>query len=207
MNVPAIEIATALAKLARGDVPLLMEAPKFESRPKPERKERPERAERAERFERPERSERPAFPKKERIPRTPDAGMQTFRIEVGYEDGVKPGNIVGAIANEAGLDAKHIGRIEIFEDHTFLDLPEGMPQDILRHLKTVWCAGQQLRITRDGEPPDTAGRKPPRGPRPAGGKPFGKKPFGGKSNADGGGPFRSGKPSPKPHRKGPKRES
>ena len=134
--------------------------------------------------------------------RTPDAGMQTFRIEVGYEDGVKPGNIVGAIANEAGLDAKHIGRIEIFEDHTFLDLPEGMPDDILRHLKQVWCAGQQLRITRDGEAPDTAGRKPPR--KGAGArfdKPLAKKPFGPRKD-EGGGPFKSGKP----HRKGPRPE-
>jgi ATP-dependent RNA helicase DeaD len=208
MNVPAIEIATALAKLARGDVPLLMEAPKFEAKKKAferdvqDATDRFARPERGERPARPERSERPAFPKKERVPRAPDAGMRTFRIEVGYEDGVKPGNIVGAIANEAGLDAKHIGRIEIFEDHTFLDLPDGMPEDILRHLKTVWCAGQQLRITRDGEPPDTAGRKPPRGA----GKPFGKKPFGKKSNAEGGGPFRSGKSAPKPHRKGPPRE-
>ena len=111
--------------------------------------------------------------------------------------GVQPGNIVGAIANEAGLDAKHIGRIEIFEDHTFLDLPAEMPEHILTHLKTVWCAGQQLRITRDGEPPDNAGRKPPRG---AGPKPFGKKPFAKKSNADGA-PFRAAKP----HRKGPPR--
>jgi ATP-dependent RNA helicase DeaD len=209
LNVPAIEIATALAKLARGDVPLLMEAPKFEAKKKAfdrdvqavtDKFARPERAERPARTERPERSERPAFPKKERVPRTPDAGMRTFRIEVGYEDGVKPGNIVGAIANEAGLDAKHIGRIEIFEDHTFLDLPDGMPEDVLRHLKTVWCAGQQLRITRDGETPDTAGRKPPRG---AGARPFAKKPFAKKSNADG--PFQSGKPGAKPHRKGPPR--
>jgi ATP-dependent RNA helicase DeaD len=75
-----------------------------------------------------------------------------------------------------------------------------MPPHILTHLKTVWCAGQQLRITRDGEAPDTAGRKPPRGAGAA--RQFAKKPFGKKSNADGGGPFRSGKPGPKPHRKG-----
>jgi ATP-dependent RNA helicase DeaD len=213
MNVPAIEIATALAKLARGDVPLLMEAPKYEAKKRAfenqvqaatdkfARPERPARAERTDRPERFDRSERPSFPKKERVARTPDEGMATFRIEVGYEDGVKPGNIVGAIANEAGLDAKHIGRIEIFEDHTFLDLPDGMPPHILTHLKTVWCAGQQLRITRDGETPDTTARKPPRGA----GKPFVKKPFGKKSNADGGGPFRSGNAAPRPHRKGPPR--
>jgi ATP-dependent RNA helicase DeaD len=177
-NVPAVEIAAALAKLARGDVPLLIEAPKFEAKKKAfdrdvqaatDKFARPERPTR-EKFERGERPERPAFPKKERVARTPDAGMTSYRIEVGYDHGVKPGNIVGAIANEAGLDAKHIGRIEIFEDHTILDLPDGMPPDVLRHLKTVWCAGQQLRITRDGEPPDNAGAKagtrPPFASRP-----------------------------------------
>ena len=139
--------------------------------------------------------------------------MTTFRIEVGYDHGVKPGNIVGAVANEAGLESKHIGRIEIFEDHSLIDLPSGMPTDVMTHLKTVWCAGQQLRITRDGDTPDTAGKK----------SFAGKKPFAGKSNADGkrsfgdkppfkgkrdfkDKPFGAGKPKPKPHRKGPPSE-
>jgi ATP-dependent RNA helicase DeaD len=213
-DVPAIEVAAALAKMFRGDVPLLL-------KPEPKRaersyEERPERAERADRGERPARAprgaedgersfrERPAFPKKERVARTPDAGMDTFRIEVGYDHGVKPGNIVGAIANEAQLEAKHIGRIEIFEDHSFVDLPSGMPVETMNHLKTVWCAGQQLRITKDGTPPDTAGKKPA-GPRP----PFnaGKKSFGDKPKRDfHDKPFGAGKPKPKPHRKGPRAE-
>lgn len=82
-----------------------------------------------------------------------------------------------------------------------------MPADVLGHLKTVWCAGQQLRITRDGQPPDTAGKKPAV-PRPpfAGKKPFGAKPpFKAKRDfADK--PFGEGKPKPKPHRKGPQPE-
>ena len=225
-NLPAIEIAAALAKLYRGDVPLLLEAPKHAPRPafekpaferpsseRPGSDRKPRDFERGEREERGPRIERPAFPKKERVVRPPDAGMDTFRIEVGYDHGVKPGNIVGAVANEAGLDAKNIGRIEIFEDHSLIDLPSGMPVDVMTHLKTVWCAGQQLRITRDGETPDTAGKK----------SFAGKKPFAGKSNADGkrnfgdkppfkgkrdfkDSPFGAGKPKPKPHRKGPASE-
>ncbi len=168
MNVPAIEIAAALAKMARGDVPLLLEPPKREERPakayEPRERgdARPAREPRGEREPHGERAERPFREKKERVERTAEPGMETFRIEVGYQHGVKPGNIVGAIANEAGLDSKHMGRIEIFDDHSLVDLPEGMPKEILKHLKTVWCAGQQLRITRDGTPPDTA----PKGPRP-----------------------------------------
>jgi ATP-dependent RNA helicase DeaD len=79
--------------------------------------------------------------------------MGTFRIEVGHVHGVKPGNIVGAIANEAGIDSKFIGRIEIYDDYSTLDLPSDLPPDLVEHLKKVWVAGQQLNITRDGEPP------------------------------------------------------
>jgi ATP-dependent RNA helicase DeaD len=94
--------------------------------------------------------ERPMHERKP--PRTePEQGFETFRIEVGHDHGVKPGNIVGAIANEAGLDAKHIGRVDIRDDHSFVDLPEGMPSDVFKHLKKVWVSGQQLRITRGGE--------------------------------------------------------
>jgi ATP-dependent RNA helicase DeaD len=169
MNVPAIEIAAALAKMARGDVPLLLEPPKREERKSKEfevregresRDKRPAREPRFERDSRDSRPERPVREKKERAARDAEAGMESYRIEVGYEHGVKPGNIVGAIANEAGLDSKHMGRIEIFDDYSIVDLPEGMPKEILKHLKTVWCAGQQLRITRDGSEPDTAPKKP-----------------------------------------------
>ncbi len=174
-NVPAIEIAAALAKMARGDVPLLLDKKKseaFEERARSdtrpassgrrEHAERPERTERVgnrsfERADRPEHreaTERPAFARRERGEHTPEAGMQSFRIEVGHMHGVKPGNIVGAIANEAGLDSKYIGRIQIHDDHSTLDLPDTMPDDMLHHLKTVWVAGQQLRITREGEPPE-----------------------------------------------------
>ena len=75
--------------------------------------------------------------------------METFRVEVGHAHGVKPGNIVGAIANEAGLDSKHIGRISIEDDYSLIDLPEGMPPELLSHLKKVWVAGQRLRISRN----------------------------------------------------------
>ncbi|HEX8887328.1 MAG TPA: DbpA RNA binding domain-containing protein, partial [Noviherbaspirillum sp.] len=100
-------------------------------------------------------------PKKER---KGDIGMERYRIEVGSSHGVKPANIVGAIANEAGLEAKYIGHIDIFDDHSVVDLPEGMPKELLQHLKTVWVAGQQLRISHaDGPPaaPKAPGKRPP----------------------------------------------
>jgi ATP-dependent RNA helicase DeaD len=177
LNVPAVEIAAALAKMVRGDVPLLLDPNKREERkpktdfePRDSRDKRPSRGERESRSDREPREsrshdrERPARESKIRTPRDSEVGMETYRIEVGFEHGVKPGNIVGAIANEAGLDSKHMGRIEIFDDFALVDLPEGMPKDVLTHLKTVWCAGQQLRITRDGLTPDN-GPKKPRPPR------------------------------------------
>jgi ATP-dependent RNA helicase DeaD len=80
--------------------------------------------------------------------------MESFRIEVGHAHGVQPGNIVGAIANEAGLEGRYIGHIDIREDHSFVDLPEGMPTEIFRSLKKVRVRGVELRITRvDSKPP------------------------------------------------------
>jgi len=156
-NIPAIEIAAALAKMARGDVPLLLDkkqqvaAATWDERPGRqvgfERNDRNDRGDRFERGDRAERSER--FPKKERIVRAADPGMQTFRIEVGYQHGVKPGNIVGAIANEGGIDSKNIGRIEIYDDYSVLDMPDSLTADVLEHLAGIKVGGQQLRISRD----------------------------------------------------------
>jgi ATP-dependent RNA helicase DeaD len=84
--------------------------------------------------------------------------METFRIEVGSVHGIKPGNIVGAIANEADIEGVHIGRVDIREDHSYVDLPEGMPKEIFKQLQKVRVAGRELRISRVAEKPP----KPPR---------------------------------------------
>jgi ATP-dependent RNA helicase DeaD len=151
-NVPAVDIAAALAKLARGEVPLLLEKPDREAKPAPVWEERPARAPRGDGPAASFRNDAPPL-RKERVMRPPEEGMGTYRIEVGHQHGVKPGNIVGAIANEAGIESRHIGRIEIYDDYSTLDLPADLPPDLLDHLKTVWVAGQQLNITRDGEAP------------------------------------------------------
>ncbi|MCH8618252.1 DEAD/DEAH box helicase [Undibacterium sp. TS12] len=150
-NIPAVEIAAALAKMARGDEPLLLDKNRKESRTDDSwRDERPARADRGERFERGDRGERSERgPRREHSPRTAEPGMQTFRIAVGHDHGVKPGNIVGAIANEANIESKYIGRIDIYDDYTILDLPDDLPGDMLDHLKSVRVAGQALRITAE----------------------------------------------------------
>jgi len=146
-DVPALEVAAALAKMFIGDRPLLM---------KPDQK-------------RPPRSQDDSKPRKERGERRrsqsyspPDDDKERFRIEVGHEHGVKPGNIVGAIANEAGLDGEHIGQIEIDSDFSLVDLPVGMPNDILADLKKVRVCGEPLKISRvDSSAPQTKGASSP----------------------------------------------
>ena len=85
---------------------------------------------------------------------------ETFRVEVGEAHGLKTGNLVGAIANEAGLDGAHIGKIVINGDHAYVDLPAGMPKKIFRDLQKVWVCGKQLRISRveNAPPPKHAGK-------------------------------------------------
>ena len=73
--------------------------------------------------------------------------MQRYRIEVGHNHKVKPGNIVGAIANEAEIESKHIGRINIFEEYSVVDLPETMPKEIFQHLKNTYIAGKKIQIS------------------------------------------------------------
>lgn len=87
----------------------------------------------------------------------PRPGTERFRIEVGSRDGVKPGNIVGAVANEGGIDGDQIGPISIHQTHSTVDLPAGMPNDILQTLQQTWCAGKQLQLSRDtGERGDSS---------------------------------------------------
>jgi len=88
--------------------------------------------------------------------------MERFRIEVGHNHGVKPGNIVGAIANEAGLDGEHIGYIDIKEDFSLLDLPIGMPREVFNDLRKIRVCGRALELSRLAlaEPGKERGRKP-----------------------------------------------
>jgi len=141
-NVPALEIAAALAHLLQGEAPfLLKKKPQHKTDSSRKRDEGLPR-------KKPVRKERDRASKKER---EPDEDMDRYRIEVGHNHNVKPANIVGAIANEAGLDSQYIGRIDIHDEYSLIDLPDGMPKDVFNDLKKVWVSGQQLKITRLGQ--------------------------------------------------------
>lgn len=106
-----------------------------------------------------------------------------YRIEIGHEHGVQPKNIVGALANEAGIDSKYIGAIRIFDNHSTVDLPEGMPDEVFAQLKRLHVLGIPLDISEaspnDSEGERSGNRRPPAGARrfgPRGGDSTGGKP-------------------------------
>jgi ATP-dependent RNA helicase DeaD len=103
--------------------------------------------------------------------------METFRIEVGAAHGIKPSNVVGAIANESGIEGVHIGRVDIRDDHSYVDLPEGMPRQTFKVLQKVLVAGRELRISKVGE-------KPPKPPRDVERKLLTRKPSPGRTKQD-----------------------
>ena len=78
----------------------------------------------------------------------PDVVMERFWLAVGRKQGVKAREIVGAIANEAGIEGQFIGSINIFEHYSTVDLPEGMPKPILKHLKKTRVKGTNLGMVR-----------------------------------------------------------
>jgi ATP-dependent RNA helicase DeaD len=92
--------------------------------------------------------EQRSAPQQDRPDSPPDAHMERFRIEVGWRDRVKPGNIVGAIANEAGLTGRSIGRIRIFDTHSTVDLPRGMPEEVFQDLRRLRVMSKELQIAR-----------------------------------------------------------
>ena len=141
-DVPALEIAGALAALLQGDEPLLLED---------------------------------TMPTRKDSKRDRDAlNMERFRVEVGKKQGVKPGHLVGAIANETGLANRFIGRISIFDDYSTVDLPEGIPEETFKLLKKVSVLGHAMNISSLGKTQDDANWREGRSRRKRrrGGPPF-----------------------------------
>jgi ATP-dependent RNA helicase DeaD len=145
-NIGLAEVAAALAFQLQRERPLL--ADKSEKEPRPEKMvEREPRdfakgksaARGKEGRSREERGNRKNA--------AADENMVTYRIEVGRAHGVQPKNIVGAIANEAGIDSAYIGHIKIHDEYSTVDLPEGMPSEVFNQLKKIWVSNRQLNIS------------------------------------------------------------
>jgi len=130
------DIASALAYLCQKDRPL--EVKLAEVKPHRERERQRDRDGK----------------RKERGPRPPrdDVNMVRYRIEVGRKHEARPGDIVGAIANEADIDSQYIGHIRLYDEFSTVDLPEGMPSEVFKQLRGVFVRGQKLNISIDKGP-------------------------------------------------------
>ena len=157
------DLAAALLYLAQKDQPLNVASQFPEIREPHARGERDERP-RRERGDRPDRGERPDRGPRQR--REMKGDYQTYRIEVGKEHGVRAGDIVGAIANEANIDSQFIGNIKLFDHFSTVELPAAIPNEIFQHLKKVYVRKQKLNITVDTGAAPAGDRRPSNGPGP-----------------------------------------
>ncbi len=172
-----LEVAAALTYLVQKSRPLKpvvhVRPPRSErSDNRGKDRERGSRRDSSDRGDRLSRERSPRRGNQDKPHRSED-GMQTYRVEVGRTHGVEVKNIVGAIANEAGIDSKDIGRISLQENYSTIDLPEGMPKDLFQQLRKVWVCNKQLEMSivnnndasavSDGENPQ---RKPRRSGKP-----------------------------------------
>lgn len=110
---------------------------------------------------------------RERTPPQYDVPMQRYRMAVGRDHGVTPRDIVGAIANEAGISSDHIGRIELYGEYSTVDLPQSLPSEKFQHLRRVRVKGVPMDLTASddkGSAPRRSG--PPRSKPAEGSAPF-----------------------------------
>lgn len=199
LEVDTDKLAAALLQLVQKERPLQL--PPMQERQRDNRDERGGREGR-------ERRPRPTaemLGSAEALKDNPDVKMCRYVIDVGRENGVGVGNIVGAIANEANIDSRYIGQIQLFDSVTTVDLPDGMPKDVLQHLKKVRVCGRPLNIREVTENMtfEDSGSGAPRRRRPQGGD---RRPHGGDRRGGHGGERRERRNHEggdrKPHRKG-----
>ncbi|CDZ76938.1 Cold-shock DEAD box protein A [Legionella massiliensis] len=152
-DVSALDVAAVLALMLHQDKPWQVDLPK-PTRPAKEARVRDSefKAGRGERGERNGRgsNERSRGDRSDRKNFRDDHPQELFRIDVGRVHGVKPGNIVGAIANEAGLQSRHITGLKIHDDHSTVRLPKGMSKEVFQDLNNAWVCGRQLKLTSLG---------------------------------------------------------
>jgi len=154
-------LAAALLKMAQGERPLIL-PPDAPMRPRREFRERDDRFERrGDRAPRGERSERGGEDRPRRERR--DAGdMELYRIEVGRDDGVEVRHIVGAIANEGDISSRYIGNIKLFASHSTIELPKGMPGEVLQHFTRTRILNKpmNMQLMGDAQPrPERSGER------------------------------------------------
>jgi len=148
-DVPEADVAAALAVVAQGETPLLLD-PKDERPARRERDDRPARDDRGgdDRGGRFDRDDRGSRPERERGPRT-SKPMTAYRIEVGRRQRVEPRQIVGALANEGGLSRDDFGAIQIRPDFSVVELASDVTTEMLDRLADTRISGVLIEIKPD----------------------------------------------------------
>ncbi len=155
-DLPVTQVAAALAKLSHGNKPFLLPKTQEKQTRKPTSRqaERREPARKAlnnrKKTTTPVQAQKNNKATQSRMFKIAPVkkGMERYRIEVGQKHGLQPKDVVGAIANEAGLESRHIGSINIDHDYSLVDLPFGMPNNIFHLLKKTWVKSQRMSISK-----------------------------------------------------------
>ena len=147
----AADLAAALAAVVAGDAGKATAEPEHLLDPADRRvgrdSSRPERAGR-ERSQRPDHTTRPAA---DRSGRSSHPTGRRYRIAVGHRDGVRPAGIVGAITGEGGLAGKDLGRIDIFDTHSIVEINAELTPDAFSRISAARVSGRELRLRRHYE--------------------------------------------------------
>ncbi|MFC0266436.1 DEAD/DEAH box helicase [Kushneria aurantia] len=139
-GIDPVDLACVFASLARAGEPPIRALPK--SSPRNERSNNDSRERRPQR----------------RRDSAPNEGMTRYRLAVGHRDNVKPGQLVGALANEGGIEGGRIGRIDIRQTHSLVDLPSSLPGTVLAKMSRARVGGRQLEISQDNGRPEGSDR-------------------------------------------------
>ncbi|WP_417511600.1 DEAD/DEAH box helicase [Microbacterium sp.] len=145
-DVPEADVAAALAVVAQGATPLLLDAENDPLTAAVARDNRP-------RNDR-DRGDRTAREPRERRGR---GDYAAYRIEIGRRHRVEPRQIVGALANEGGLGRDDFGAINIKPDFTIVELPSNMDPAVLDKLKDTRISGRLIEIKADRGAPGRRG--------------------------------------------------
>ena len=129
-EIDAFKIASALALMAQGTEPLLLNEKEINQAS----------------FDEKNKNKISVSVHADSLKDNPAIKMRRYRVAVGRKDNIKPGNVLGAIANEAEISSEFIGAIQIFQDFTTVDLPDEMPKETLQILKNTRVFDKKLNI-------------------------------------------------------------
>lgn len=87
--------------------------------------------------------------KKRARPSARDAKVARIYVGVGRNRKTRPADIVGAIANETGMDARAIGSIEILDDHTIVEIPTHAVKTVITALRATTVRGQRVTVREE----------------------------------------------------------